>query len=68
MTGESRFRAQGMKLGFIGLGQMGRPSPITFSRGAELIVGSRSDSASGEFGDKGAKRDDRIRPGWPRPA
>lgn len=44
-----------MKLGFAGLGQMGRPIAHNLMKGgAELIVGSRSDRRFGEFRDKGA--------------
>ena len=45
-----------MKLGFIGLGQMGRPIAHNLLKsGAELMVSNRSDSAFGEFRDKGAR-------------
>jgi len=45
-----------VKLGFIGLGQMGRPIAHNLLKsGAELMVSNRSDSAFGEFRDKGAR-------------
>src|SRR3954451_24788401 len=44
-----------MKLGFVGLGQMGRPIAHNLLKsGAELIVSSASDRGFGEFRDKGA--------------
>jgi 3-hydroxyisobutyrate dehydrogenase-like beta-hydroxyacid dehydrogenase len=44
-----------MKLGFVGLGQMGRPIAHNLLKsGAELIVSGRTDRCFGEFRDKGA--------------
>jgi len=43
-----------MKLGFVGLGQMGRPIAHNLLKsGAELIVSDRTDRSFGEFRDKG---------------
>src|SRR5215203_4339733 len=43
-----------MKLGFVGLGQMGRPIAHNLLKsGAKLVVSNRSDRVFGEFRDKG---------------
>jgi 3-hydroxyisobutyrate dehydrogenase-like beta-hydroxyacid dehydrogenase len=43
-----------MKLGFVGLGQMGRPIAHNLLKsGAKLVVSNRSDRMFGEFRDKG---------------
>ena len=44
-----------MKLGFVGLGQMGRPIALNLLKGGELRVVSRSDRAFGEFAARGAR-------------
>ena len=45
-----------MKLGFIGLGQMGRPIALNLLRsGADLVVSDRTDQALDEFRQQGAK-------------
>jgi 3-hydroxyisobutyrate dehydrogenase-like beta-hydroxyacid dehydrogenase len=45
-----------MKLGFVGLGQMGKPIALNLLKsGAELIVNGRGDQAFGEFRAKGAR-------------
>src|SRR5436190_929269 len=44
-----------MKLGFVGLGQMGRPIALNLLKsGAELVVNDRSDESFGIFRDRGA--------------
>ena len=46
----------GMRIGFVGLGQMGRPIAHNLMRsGAELVVNDRDDRWFGEFRDKGAR-------------
>jgi 3-hydroxyisobutyrate dehydrogenase-like beta-hydroxyacid dehydrogenase len=45
-----------MNLGFIGLGQMGRPIALNLLKsGAGLVVSDRTDRTFGEFRDKGAR-------------
>src|SRR5262245_24192121 len=45
-----------MKLGFAGLGQMGRPIALNLLKsGAELIVSGRSDRVFGEFLTRGGR-------------
>ena len=45
-----------MKLGFVGLGQMGKPIALNLLRsGAELVVIDRTDQAFDVFKDKGAR-------------
>lgn len=45
-----------MKLGFVGLGQMGRPIAHNLMKsGAELVVADRDERWFGEFRDKGAR-------------
>ena len=49
-------RAEAMKLGFVGLGQMGRPIAHNLLKsGAELVVNGRTDRLFAEFRDKGAR-------------
>lgn len=49
-----------MKLGFVGLGQMGRPIALNLLKGGELRVVSRSDRAFGEFAARGARCSTRV--------
>ena len=51
-----------MRLGFIGLGQMGRPiAHNLLNSGADLIISSRTDRWFGEFRDKGVTRHNQPR-------
>ena len=50
-----------MKLGFVGLGQMGRPIALNLLKsGDELTVASRTDKAFGEFSARGVRCSTRV--------